>query len=60
VLLPHANDGVEDEDQENDKRLDECLEALLLLEKGEHEGEGRSAEEDLDQEVIKLLKDELP
>ena len=60
VLLPHADDGVDHEDEQDDEGLDEGLDALALLEAREHEREHRRAEQDLDEQVVELREHELP
>eukprot|EP00053_Salpingoeca_punica_P015069 m.137833 g.137833 ORF g.137833 m.137833 type:complete len:1067 (-) comp16613_c0_seq1:133-3333(-) len=60
ALLPDADGGVADEDDQDDKRLNESrdLLALVLLEEGQHKGDDSSAEQDAHKRVLKLLDDE--
>ena len=57
--LPDTDDGVGDEDEEDDERLDEGGDRVVILEEGEDEGDNGGEEQDLDQQVVELLEDQL-
>mmetsp|Transcript_24749 Transcript_24749/g.59665 ORF Transcript_24749/g.59665 Transcript_24749/m.59665 type:complete len:432 (+) Transcript_24749:2089-3384(+) len=65
-LLPHAHDGVQDEDDEDDDGFDVGEYPLLVgvlsrvVEVGEGEGDDGGGEQDLHEGVVELLEDELP
>ena len=59
--LPYSHDGVCEQDEQDDEGLDKGGDRVLaLLEEGQHEGDGRGQQEDLDQEVVELLQHQLP
>ena len=65
ALLPHADDGVEHEDEQDDAGFDEVHQGQLdarraLLGEREHERHERRDEEDLHEGVVELLEHELP
>ena len=60
-LLPDSDGGVDDEDEEDDERLDEGGERDLPRrgEEREEEGDGGGGEQDADERVLELLREEL-
>ena len=61
VYLPDSDDGVCDEDEQNDKWFDEGGDRVLVfLKEGQDKGDDGGQQKDLDQQVIKLLEDQLP
>jgi len=60
-LLPHADSGVGDQNEENHERLHKGLRLVLrVVEDGQHERHDGRAEQDLDEVVVELLEDKLP
>eukprot|EP00982_Pelagococcus_subviridis_P005539 29686-Pelagococcus_subviridis.AAC.2 len=64
-FLPHADDGVEDQDEEDDARLDEVHEIYrrarrAIFDPHERERHRGGREQDLYERVVELLEHELP